>query len=60
MNTYKIGDIVDVEAGPNGLWEFIGTGKVTDTCDRVCWVAMDNGEHKRVHFAQLRLKSRAK
>lgn len=58
MNPYKIGDVVDVDAGPNGLWEYIGTGTVKDTRDYVCWVEMDNGESKRVHVAQLRLRCR--
>jgi hypothetical protein len=60
MNTYQIGDIVDVEAGPHGLWEYIGTGVVRFTGDWICWVEMEDGENKRVHIAQLRLKARAK
>ena len=56
MNTFKVGDVVDVDGGAYGLWEYVGTGVVKDTCDRVCWVQMHNGEHKRVHIAKLRLR----
>lgn len=60
MNPYKIGDVVDVDAGAHGLWEYVGTGTVRDIGDWLCWVEMDSGERLKVHTAQLRLKCRVK
>ena len=58
MSMFNVGDKVDVDAGPNGLWEYVGSGVVKDTNNYVVWVEMDNGEHRQVHIGQLRLVKR--
>jgi hypothetical protein len=58
MSMFQPGDKVDVDAGPNGLWEYVGTGVVKDALNYIVWVEMDNGEHRQVHIGQLRLVKR--
>jgi hypothetical protein len=55
---FQVGDTVDVDAGPKGLWEYVGSGVVKDTNNFIVWVEMDNGEHRQVHIGQLRLVKR--